>query len=308
MRNDAKERIEQGKEFDVPSLADNDKMVSLAELSILIKSLHSKIQSAIPLLRFVSYKKGVTKKPEHLEVDNIVTKLTDVFNNILILAQYTQKFKEGMYLQFVAFHPLSGFPMTVDSLVRLGFVTDVPEKEKPNIRQVRKSRENGRGRGRSGFRGRGAENYAPTWGEDSDNEGSIIENTYNDSYSLMKCLEKLSNHISKVDFDIERSKKDHEKQILDSINQKQDSRTKSSAVLKQGELEDIAKSIRSQDTKTWTIADNIDKTSKKLTKLIENVNEMQSSTRKSANATIKLVVPAECEMEWAVQLNVLDNW
>jgi hypothetical protein len=277
----------------------NGTFTSLAELGIMIKTLNKNIENAIGKITVVSYSKGCGKNVENEDVNNAVQKMTDVLCNIRVLIVCMQKFKEGMCLYFTTLHPLSGLPMTVDGLVRVGY--EVKTKTSSNQTNGKGSR-GGKGRGgRGGFEFEFEREEENTWESSQQKEQK-------DQYSLIECLTKMASKLKNVEPSLEKAKKDHEKTILDSISAKQDGRTKNGTALKPNELEDIAKAVRAGDTKTWSIADGLDRAQTRIEKLLAQITEMQSSTRKSANSSIKLNVPEEKNMHWSKHNHDLSYW
>jgi hypothetical protein len=303
LREKAKDRMESGVELDEPTPSENTEVLSLAELTIAIKTTEQKISSAISKLCFVSYKKGQGKDTENQQVDNIKERLEDLLFNLTVLLEYKQKHKEGMCMYFTTTHPLSGFPTTVDSLVRFGFL----EEEKVQTKKSKPASARGRGIGKS-TRGRGGFSF----------EREEVSNAWDDAvtdtkdkkgcFTLVECLNKLLKSLNSVEESLEKERKENEKEIQESISQKQDARTKNSSALKSSDLEDIAKSVRATSTKTWSKADNIDKATSRVSKLLDQVTEMQSSARKSANSMIKLLVPTQRETTWSDRFSSLDGW
>lgn len=303
LRTSAFEMITEGKSTVVPKETDDHRLVSLAELGIITKTLTSGVNSAIPQLQVVSYCKGTNKKPEHPEVKKVKENLFDVFHNISVLLSYRQAYREGMGLHFPTLHPLSGVPLSVDGLIRLGFI------EEKGVQPKRaKNPSSGRGGRKGGYSGRGGRGgytgHQDQWAE-CDVESS--ENTL-ESFALVDGLSKLFSMLDSVDKQVSNCKKEHEKKVLESISTKQESRTKNGTALKPGELEDIAKSVRTAEAKTWTVSDGVDKTLTRVKKLLNQTEELQSSVRKSANSMIKVSVPLEHEMTWANQCDTLSGW
>jgi hypothetical protein len=257
----------------------------------------------------VSYRKGQNKDVEHPKVAQAKQNLQDVFHNISALVRFRQAFREGMSLHFPTLHPLSGVPLSVDGLVRLGFLK---EKEQTTSGRGRSTQARtavptrGRG-GRAPQRGRGyAQAPAQTEWDQDGNDFTSQKNA--DTFTLADCLSKLFEMLDSVESKLAAAKKEHEKTLQESISAKQDSRSKNAQALKPGELDDIAKSIRATEAKTWTVADNVDKAMARVSRVLQQVEEMQSSVRKSANSTIKVSVPLTREMTWAMELDSLASW
>jgi hypothetical protein len=309
MRNEAYEAITNGQQIAHPEEYDGQHLVSLAELGIMMQTLRDDIASAIPYLQIVSYKKGQTRDVEHPKVLNIKSNLEDVFHNISSLICFRQAFREGMSLNFPTLHPLSNVPLSVDGLVRLGYVK---EKEAAPKRQSHKREKAPKGRGimggRGGIRGRIAPNSMLRQQDfDSDMDDYTVSKS-SEACTLADCLSKLFTMLDSTETKLASAKKEHERALQESISAKQDARTKNAQALKPGELDDIAKSIRTTEAKTWTVADNIDKTMARVSRLLQQVEELQSSVRKSANSTIKVLVPRTRDMTWAMELDSLASW
>jgi hypothetical protein len=304
IRDEAYEEITTGKKKELVEPDDDTyHYVSLAELKIMTNDIKQKIVDAIPFLQVVSYKKGQVKELEHSAVENAEKYLTDVLFNISTLLQYRRAFRDGMSLNFPTLHPLSGVPLSVDGLVRLGFLGEkqnvMSTGKKPPTRQQSRSRGNARG-------GRGRSCVQQQWIE-PEIVADTLESTL-DYYTLADCLDKLFGMLDSVESKLAVAKKEHEKILQESISAKQDARSKNAAALKPGELDEIAKSIRATESKVWSTSDNIDKAMNRVSRVLQQVEEMQSSVRKSANSTIKVLVPFQKEMFWAMRHNTIDAW
>lgn len=304
LREKAKKRMESCVELEDPIQSENTEVLSLAELTIAIKTTEQKILSAISKLCFVSYKKGQGKDIENQQVQYAKERLQDLLFNLAVLLEYKQKHKEGMCLYFTTTHPLSGLPTTVDSLVRFGFLEESKAK---TIKSKPVVSSRGRGRGNSA-RGRGGLIFEREENENAWDETVETVEKNKKCPTLVECLNKLLKNLNSVEESLEKERKENEKEIQESISQKQDGRTKNSTALKSSDLEDIAKSVRATITKTWSKAENIDKATTRVTKLLDQVTEMQSSSRKSANSMIKLLVPKQREMQWSDRFSSLDGW
>jgi hypothetical protein len=276
--------------------------LSLAELNIAMNTLRDEIGTAIGKLRLVSFKKGQNKDVEHPDVLYGKERLFDVLFNVTTLIKCRQTFREGMNLNFPTLHPLSGVPLSVDGLVRLGFAKDIAQA-KPSAQRPAQKRGNfvgGRGRGRATPQVQPASydyDLTPTA------SGSTSE-----YYSLAECLGKLFKMLDSVGPKLEAAKKEYERELQASISAKQEARTKNATALKPGELDDIAKSVRASETKTWSVADGLDKVITRVTNLSQQIEEMQSSVRKSANSNIKVLVPKTRNMLWVQELDSLNGW
>lgn len=303
-REEAFDKITNGTVTEMEEEKEGYQNVSLAELNILMRTLRDDISEAISKLRLVSFKKGQNKEVEHPEVENAKERLFDVLFNLSNLIIYRQLFREGMNLNFPTLHPLSGVPLSVDGLVRLGFVKDESQvKQKVSTNQMRKVSIGGGG----GGCGRGRGRYqAVQQSYDFGTPQQTSENT--DYYSLAECLSKIFKMLDSVKPELDSAKKEHEKSLQTSISDKQEARSKNSTNLKAGELDDIAKSVRASEEKKWTIVDGIERSITKVKELSQKIEEMQSSVRKSANSNIKIQVPKTRDMVWAQELDALNGW
>jgi hypothetical protein len=291
LREQAFEQISTGKEAEQPKTKEGYQVVSLAELKIMMETLKENILSAIAKLRLVSYQKGQNKPIEHSDVEYAKTRLFDVLYNINVLVQSRQSFREGMSLHFPTMHPLSGVPLSVDGLVRLGYIKETkkvaPKRQAPSRQNKRMP----------------YQQPVQTW-----EDGATIQDTVSDNFSLAECLNKLFSMMDSVDSKVTTAKREHDKSLQDSISAKQEARTKNSQSMKPGELDEIAKSIRASEAKTWTVADGLDKTLARISQMTQKITELQSSVRKSANSTIKVSVPIIKEMTWALSLDEMEGW
>jgi hypothetical protein len=269
--------------------------LSLADLKIMIPKLKDHIAMAIPKLRLVSFKRGQNKDVEHPDVVHAKERLYSILYNLNVLIQCRQVFREGNGLNFPQLHPLSKVPLSVDGLVRLGFVEEKSTVAHDPYASTTIKRTGCRGRGKGAM--------------------SVQQRSYNSSstttleyYSLAECLDKLHTMLDGVEQKVSTAKKEHDQRVQESVNTKQEARTKSATALKPGELDDIAKSVRTDMAKVWTVADGMDRAITRVTNLSQQIAEMQSSHRKSANSNIKVLVPKTTDMNWALNLNALDGW
>jgi hypothetical protein len=277
--------------------------LSLAELNIAMNELRDTISLAIGKLCLVSFKRGQNKDVEHPNVVYAKERLFDVLFNLTTLIKCRQTFREGMNLNFPTLHPLSGVPLSVDGLVRLGYTKDSAQAKQsvPNQTQKRGRNVGGRGRG-----ARATPQPTPS-AYDYDHTPTASGGT-TEYYSLAECLGKLFKMMDSVGPKMEAAKKEYERELQASISAKQEARTKNATALKPGELDDIAKSVRASETKTWSVADGLDKAISRVTNLIQQIEEMQSSVRKSANSNIKVLVPNSKNMHWVQDLDALNGW
>jgi hypothetical protein len=296
IRTKAFEKLKAGFESIESEPQDGFKVVSLAELGPLTQQLQHTVNSAISSLQIVSFKKGQAKQPEHPNVQFAKERLTELLHNVSRIIKYRQAFKEGMCLHFPTVHPRSGVPISVDGLVRLGYVNK--EKKKP-VRSREVARPSGRGRG-----GRRQQPPASLFQEvDVSLQEPVLEDT-----SFADCLNFLFEKLNAVNNQVTSVKNEHEKALKKSISDKQEARAKGSGGLKPGELDDIAKAVRSSEAKTWTEAPYIDRAIQQVAELTEKISEMQSSTRKSANASTRMAVPVPCDMIWANGQDAFYGW
>jgi hypothetical protein len=251
---------------------DENEVMSLAELELRTTELKDKISNAISYLTVVTWTKGQGAKNE-AHVDSATENLSELCKNLTVLMRYRQVHHESMALRFTCFHPLTHLPLSVDGMVRLGFVEDHT----------------------AGF--------ADPYSRKSRRKVSKYNNL-----TLCHELGRLFDDLSSVDSEVKDSKEVHETAVNESVSEKQESRTKSGAPMKTGELEDIAKSVRAASEKTWHVAPNLDKALERVKELKDRVDSLQSAQRKSANANIKVYVPKPASMTWATHGDGLDGW
>jgi hypothetical protein len=297
IRNKAFEKLKSGFESIESDPQDGFKIVSLAELSFMTRQLLQSVNNAIPGLQVVSFKKGQSKDPEHPNVQFAKERLTELLHNISLIIKFRQTFKEGMSLTFPIVHPRSGIPISIDGLVRFGYMNKEKKKvtrRRPVVRTLPSGRPDGR---------RGPPPIRQFQEVTDTSQETVLDDT-----SFADCLNVLFEKLDSVNNQVTTAKNDHEKALRKSISEKQDARSKGAAGLKPGELDDIAKAVRTADAKTWTVADNIDRAIQQVSELTEKIEEMQSSIRKSANASTRVVVPDVHPMVWANGHDVFDGW
>ena len=274
-------------DFDSEHIANEMFTCSAAELVSKTKELSTMINNAIQYIQFVSYKKGQSGVIEHPKVTNANKQLDDIFYNIYVLMQYRQAHRTVMSLRFTALHPLTHSPCNIDAMVRLGY-------EDGTVSTVTESVPVYQARATRGKKGKGGTKR-------SVKQTSITTDT---TYpSLYKSLTKLESLLNNAEQSVLREREAHETAIRKSISDKQDSRTKSGAVLKGVELEEIAKAVRASETKEVNLAQNIDVAKEKVSKLLAEVQGLQSAERKAANAILRVNVPKALLLGWSISDN-----
>ena len=195
-----------------------------------------------------------------------------------------------MALEFATVHPLTMHPISVDGLVRLGYVSDDKTNYSNNLNDHNTS-------GRLGYAN--SNSNKRDWGD---------QNAPVTATSLRTGLQDVLDKLARVETEVTNVKKSHELTVKESISSKQEARTKSGTTLKAGELDDIAKSVAASNSKEWYVADHLAETTEKVIKLCELVDSLQSAQRKSANANIKVTVPKVLPMSWASVADNLGGW
>lgn len=288
MREYARVRLLAGESCisDPKESAETDTM-SLADLGLRTDELYRKILNAIPKLQVVTFKRGKTANHEH-NVSDASRSLAEVCKNILTLMAYRQAHHRGMSLEFTAIHPLTKQPLSVDGLVRLGYMADT---ENPKL----------------------DENNNVTYNKTTNKTLRKNKNTGktcqgNTHTSLRMGLHNMMTKLASVEGEVSSDKANHEAVVKESISIKQEARAKSGATMKAGELDDIAKSVTTANAKEWYVAEHLYETLEKVKNLVETVDSLQSAQRKSANANIMVSVPKVFPMRWADSNDDLDGW
>jgi hypothetical protein len=290
-------------EFDPESIAIDMITCSAAELISKTKELSTLINNAIPYIQFVSYKKGQNGVIEHPKVADAIKQLDDIFYNLYVLMQYRQAHRTIMSLRFTALHPLTHSPCNIDAMVRLGYDDGSVVSAQPDVTQG--SSYQSRGTGSRGGRGRGrGKGGVKRAIQPSASLSGTIDNTYP---SLYKSLTKLETLLNSAEQAVLKEREAHEITIRKSISDKQDSRTKSGAVLKGVELEEIAKAVRASETKEVYLSQNIDAAKEKVSKLLAETQSLQSAERKAANAILRVKVPKPLNLQWSIADN-FNGW
>lgn len=242
--------------------------LSLAELDLRLKSLSEATLNAIPHLRVVTLVLSHGGKHEH-DVSNADTHLAEVFHNISALMSYRQSHHEAMTLTFTTTHPLTHQPLSVDGLVRLGYIEDT----------------------------------APAYGSRRRKSSSV-----GPKITLRHGLDELCKALSTTGSEVADSKACHATAVKESISAKQEARAKSGAAMRSSELEDIATSVMKTEASEWTVAPGLDEALEQVTKLCAQVESLQSAGRKSANAVIRVNVPEPSLLAWVQPKDTLAGW
>lgn len=287
-------------------LDDTKVNVSVADLTTRVKELSNLIEQAISCVHVVSFRKGQNAKIENLQVETGKQKLVEIFHNIHVLMQYRQAHRAVMALRFTALHPLTHLPCSLDAMVRLGY--DSSETVKPLMvaHQARPGGRGGRGRGRGGRGGRN-NHRAPAneWEAPAQEDQTSSDDSHPTLFGSLTRLEALLN-AAEQSMNTERDA--HEVAIRKSISDKQEARSKSGAVMKGGELEEIAKAVRASDAINFHLSANLEFAKQRVAKLLEEVQSLQSAERKSANAILRVTVPHYLPMKWVHQTDGFNGW
>jgi hypothetical protein len=110
--------------------------LSLAELELRLNELSDTTLKAINHLRVVTLTLSQGGKNVH-DVSCAAIHLAEVFHNISAIMSYRQSHHEAMTLTFTTTHPLTRHPLSVDGLVRLGFLEDDTTISKSNTKGVK---------------------------------------------------------------------------------------------------------------------------------------------------------------------------
>jgi len=168
----------------------------------------------------------------------------------------------------------------------------------------------GSGTARRGGRSRGRKTYGRSTYADATQEPTVTLASDSDEAhpSLFKSLTKLEALLNTAEASVLKEREAHELSVRKSISDKQDSRTKSGAVLKGTELEEIAKAVRASETKTIDLSPNIDFAKKRVSDILAEVGSLQSAERKAANAILKVSVPEIIPMNWVNLTDTFSGW
>lgn len=301
IRNGVQESYPSNEDKKEDELSEN---ISATDLTSNIIELSELLNNAIPCISVVSYRKGQDAKLENSQVESGNQWLVEIFQNIHVLMQYKQAHREVMNHRFTALHPLNQIPCSLDAMVRLGYdsadVKPVAVRATLNTRDWNNSRNRGRGRG---GRGRGTRSQQHVFEETED----VVEDDASHP-SLFLSLTKLEVLLNAASVNMDKEKEVHELAIRKSISDKQEARSKSGAVLKGTELEEISKAVRASDATDFYLSKNIEIAKERVAKLLEEVQSLQSAERKSANAVLRVTVPRFLPMRWVKQTDEFNGW
>jgi hypothetical protein len=289
LRSCSYNRFSSGGCTSVPNKSPDTDTMSLADLSLRCDELYQNISNAISKLQVVTFKKGKNARHEH-NVEDASRNLAEVCKNMLTLMAYRHAHHYAMSLEFTTIHPLTKHPLSVDGLVRLGYMPDAKKNksEENSSDRLYQSEDNSNGRLFTYSRRATHSTKTPT--------------------SLRMGLQDIMTKLANVEREVSSDKNRHELNIKESISTKQEARSKSGTTVKAGELDDIAKSVSSANTKEWYVSDHLNEALEKVRDLIVTVDSLQSSQRKSANANIMVSVPKVFPMSWADVNDGLDGW
>lgn len=285
--------------------------VSVADLMTRTKELSALITNAIPCVNVVSFQKGQNAKIENPHVESGKQQLVEIFHNIYVLMQYRQAHRTVMALRFTALHPLTHLPCSLDAMVRLGYDSGSVTNPTPITYSVRSS---SKPKGRGG-RGRGARDrntrHQPVeaeWGEEELDQTTTRTSSDDSHPTLFGSLSRLEALLNAAEQNMNTEREVHEVAVRKSVSDKQEARSKSGAVMKGGELEEIAKAVRASDVINFHLSENLDHAKQRVTKLLEDVQSLQSAERKSANAILRVTVPQYLPMKWVDQTDGFSGW
>jgi len=295
MREMANEAMKNGVVEQVLVAKEGTTVMSMADLNSRMTGLDDEIQDAIRSTCFVSYKQGQDAQVINPDVHDGKRRLTAINLNINVMIQYRQIHRETMACRLVAFHPLTHVPCSLDSLVRLGYTNSNTQK---NGQLLANTKSHKRGKYRR-------DTPIITMIQEPRQYQQKSENTNSSLSAILYLLEKLMN-TTQEEITTEQNK--HDAIITNSISEKQEARSKSGSSVKGSELDEIAESVRTANEKKWLVADNFDEACERVNKILEEVQSLQSSERKSSNATIRVVVPNTVPMTWMNYTDEFNGW